>query len=90
MTPAEIKAIRERCGLSQREFGLALGFTEKNAKRTARGFEEGTHEVTGTARAAMRYLGAICTALDLDWNAAGTDGVLRSALPDFMRERADG
>jgi len=95
MTPDEVFVLRERLGLSQAEFGKALGIAD--ASRTVRAWEEGVRngkpfEPLGTAIAAMRYLEAILRVLeesgpDLEMSFPSVSTRLRNSLPDWLAGR---
>jgi DNA-binding transcriptional regulator YiaG len=93
MTPAEIKDLRERLGLSQRELGIGLGMRTDPA-RAIRGWEAGSRNGRPDAPApptimAMRYLEAIVHAMDdLDEGEPHrARNRLSAALPVTLRER---
>lgn len=45
MTPNDIKALRRGMGLSQRQFGLALGYSGANIAHTIRKYEDGVRDM---------------------------------------------
>ncbi len=90
MTPAEIRAFRQRLNLSQRELGEALGLADP--ARIVRAWEEGVrngkpYAPAGTALAAMRYLEAILDVLGLELSPM-VRLTLMKPLPDELRSRA--
>jgi transcriptional regulator with XRE-family HTH domain len=90
MKPEEIKALRERLELSQREFGEALGLSDP--ARIVRAWEHGERKgaaflPSGSARAAMKYLEGILDALELPMPQQARQRLLE-ALPDCLREMA--
>jgi len=85
MTGAEIKALREKLELSQKEFATAIGFTTPHGARAVRRLEADELAASGSALAAMRYLGAICEAMKDESTALE---VLYRALPEVLREKA--
>jgi len=92
MTPGEIKAMREKLGLSTAEFGRALGLTKDNASRVVRSWEEGEIRKgrpsvpSATAIMAMKYLAAICDVFGKDYTHAHheIEESFRQVLPPFM------
>lgn len=55
MTPDEIKSIRHRLGLTQRQLGEVIGYREKDAS-TIRRWETGARQITPIAALLLRYM----------------------------------
>ena len=56
MTPAEIKAARQRLGLTQRGLADALRLAGSDRTRTVRSWEQGTRPISGPATVAIELL----------------------------------
>lgn len=56
MTGAEFLAVREKTGLNQKDFGVALGFTPDGAQRTVSALENGGRPIKATVANLVRYV----------------------------------
>lgn len=92
LRPAEIQAIRAELGLSQADFGRAIGLGDANAKRTVEAWESGAYghkpsAPSGTALAAISLLRSSWRALRANSDLPKKDAILKAGLPDVLRER---
>ena len=55
-SPAEIRAMRLELGMTQEQFGKALGLAGKNCRRSALGWEKGEHVPNSSALYILRKL----------------------------------
>lgn len=56
LSPADLKARRQRLGLSQAELARALGMTGSGAERTVRRWESGEYDIPGPVALALTAL----------------------------------
>lgn len=56
MTPADLKARRQRLGLSQGQLAQALGMAGRNGERTVRRWESGEYDIPGPVALALTAL----------------------------------
>ena len=95
-TAEEIAAIRQRLGLTVREFAQALGLTTDRGAETVRFLEKGTrrgepYQMSGPQAAALRYLLAIKKCADeahYSFEASDLIGALhdlRKILPEKLQ-----
>ena len=56
MTPAEFLEIRTKAELSQREFGVALGFTPEGAQRSVCALENGERKIKPAVAKLATYI----------------------------------
>lgn len=56
MKPEEMRARREKLGLSQDQLGAALGLRPKSRGRSVRAYELGERQISGPIVYLMRYI----------------------------------